>query len=94
MGGLHGLGVVQPLQHLHLPAEGFQLGASLDDRAGEAHVHPTPSLVVDDLVRCTHKAQARSPDLRLGGAVIEPLQRLVQRDELARLRLRQRHLHL
>jgi hypothetical protein len=28
MDGLHGLGVIQPLQHLHLPAEGFQLGPS------------------------------------------------------------------
>jgi len=34
MGGLHGLGVVESLQHLHLPAEGFQFGASVDDRAG------------------------------------------------------------
>ena len=44
MGGLHGLDVVQPLQHLHLPAERFELGASVHDRAGEAHVHPTPTL--------------------------------------------------
>src|SRR6266511_474672 len=94
MDGLHGLGVVQPLQHLHLPAEGLEFGASVDDRAGEAHVHTTPTLAVVDFVRCAHKAQARTADLCLGGAVVEPLQRLVQRDELARLRLGQRHLHL
>jgi hypothetical protein len=93
MGGLHGLGVVESLQYLHVPAEGFQFGASVHDRAGEADVHPTPTLAVGDLVDCAHKPQARTPDLRLGGAVVEPLQRVIQPDELARLRLSQRHLH-
>jgi hypothetical protein len=55
-----------------VPAEGFQFGASVHDRAGEADVHPTPTLAVGDLVDCAHKPQARMPDLRLGGAVVEP----------------------
>ena len=72
MGGLHGQGVVQPLQHPHLPAEGLQLGAPLDDRAGEVHADPAPTLVVGDLVRRAYEAQARAPDPRLGGEVVEP----------------------
>ena len=51
MDGLHGLGVVQPPEHLYLPAKGFQFGASVHDRAGEAHVHPTSTLVIGDFVR-------------------------------------------
>src|SRR4029450_3071929 len=74
VGGLHGLGVVEAVQDLHLPAEGFEVGAAVDDRVGHAHADPAPALVVGDLVGRADEAEAGAADLGLGGRGVDGLQ--------------------
>src|SRR5436305_8295349 len=90
---LHGLQVIQPIEHSHLPAEAFQLGAPSYDRSRDADQHVAPLWTIRDFVRRPYKAEARSGDMRLGGAVVEPLQRLVQGAELLCLVRRRGDLH-
>src|ERR1700731_2951428 len=85
--------MIQPIEYSHLPAEAFQLGALGSDRSRDADQHVAPVWTILDFVRRPCKAEARAGDERLGSAVVEPLQRLVQSDELPRLVWRHGDLH-
>src|SRR6266511_6049546 len=78
VGSLHGLRVVEAVQHLDVPAVPLELRALLHQWAGKAHVHAAPAFAVVDLVRRAREAEPRAGDPRLGGTVVEALQRLVE----------------
>ena len=65
---LHGLQVIQPIEHSHLPAEAFQFGAPDSDRSRDADHDVAPLWTILDVVRRPGKAEAGAGDVRLGGA--------------------------
>src|SRR5438270_406089 len=86
--------MIKPIKHSHLPAEAFQFSALGYDRSCDADQRVAPLWTILDFVRRPCKAEARAGDVRLGSAVVEPLQRLVQGDELPRLVWRHGDLHV
>lgn len=70
--GLHGLRVVEAMQHPDIPAELFELGAPGQQRPGNADPNVAPAFAVVDLIVGTGDAQPRTGELRLGRLVVEP----------------------